>query len=68
MVLPANHHTTDDFNPRFKIFHELMPIKVSDVQLVSAVLGLTSAFEIDYIKNWHLPNLSPPKLCAGGFR
>jgi hypothetical protein len=36
MVLPANH-TLGDFDPRFKIFHELMQTKVSEILLVSAL-------------------------------
>jgi hypothetical protein len=37
MVMPADHGTTDEFDPRFKIFHESMPIKFSEIVLVSAL-------------------------------
>jgi hypothetical protein len=37
MVLPANLRTTDEFHPRFTISHESMPIKFSDIFLVSAL-------------------------------
>ena len=37
MVMPADLRTTDEFDPRFKIFHESMPIKFSEIFLVSAL-------------------------------
>jgi hypothetical protein len=37
MVLPANHHTTNEFDPHLKIFHEPRQIKVSEILLVSTL-------------------------------
>ncbi len=68
MFVPSVHHFISDFDPHFKVFHELMPFKVREILLVSSpydayILEEDGSLASRIINEYHGLNLSlPPRI------